>query len=65
ARRANIRFKEAGGKPRFVHTLNGSGLATSRLIVALLETWQREDGGLEIPPPLRPFMGVDSIEPRS
>lgn len=64
ARRANIRFKEGAGKPRFVHTLNGSGLATSRLIVALLERWQREDGGLVIPPPLRAFFGADSIEPR-
>jgi len=65
ARRANIRFKDPGEKPRFVHTLNGSGLATSRLIVALLESWQREDGGLVIPPPLRAFFGADSIEPRT
>jgi seryl-tRNA synthetase len=57
ARRGNMRYKDKGGKPQFLHTLNGSGLATSRLIVALLETWQTEDGGVTVPPALRPWMG--------
>lgn len=57
ARRGSMRFKEKGGKPRLLHTLNGSGLATSRLIVALLETYQNEDGSIRIPEALRPWMG--------
>jgi seryl-tRNA synthetase len=57
ARRAQIRFRPGGGgKTEFLHTLNGSGLATSRLMVALLETYQTEEGSLVIPPALRPFM---------
>jgi len=58
ARRANIRFRpERGGRLEFVHTLNGSALATSRLMVALLETCQTEEGSLAVPPVLRPYMG--------
>ncbi|RMH65680.1 MAG: serine--tRNA ligase [Calditrichaeota bacterium] len=58
ARRARIRFKEAsGGKPRWVHTLNGSGLATSRLMVSLLEHYQQADGSIRVPDVLRPYMG--------
>jgi seryl-tRNA synthetase len=58
ARRAGIRFKPAGGgKPRFVHTLNGSGLAVGRTWVAILENYQREDGTVEIPEVLRPYLG--------
>jgi len=50
ARRANIRFKpKDGGKPQFVHTLNGSGLAVGRTLVAILENYQHEDGSVEIP----------------
>jgi len=49
ARRANIRFKDAEGKLQFCHTLNGSGLATSRLLPAIMETYQTPDGGIEIP----------------
>ena len=57
ARRANIRFRpEGGGKPQFVHTLNGSGLALPRTMIAILETYQREDGTLEIPEVIRPYM---------
>jgi len=64
ARRANIRFREKGGKPQFVHTLNGSGVAFPRLIVALLENYQRADGSVVIPEPLRPYVGgVEAIEP--
>lgn len=58
ARRANIRFKpKDGGKPQFVHTLNGSGLAVGRTLVAIFENYQREDGSIEIPKALRPYMG--------
>lgn len=61
ARRAGIRFKDGGGKPEFVHTLNGSGLATSRILVALLEHYQREDGHIDIPTCLQPYCGFDVI----
>ncbi|MEQ1721559.1 MAG: serine--tRNA ligase [Pseudobdellovibrio sp.] len=58
ARRANIRFKpKDGGKPQFVHTLNGSGLAVGRTLVAVLENYQREDGSVEIPKVLQAYMG--------
>lgn len=63
ARRANIRFKPGGkGKPEFVHTLNGSGLATSRLMVSLLEHYQTADGKIMVPEVLRPYTGFDVIE---
>lgn len=58
ARRANIRFRPgAKGKPQFVHTLNGSGLALPRVVVAILENYQREDGSVGVPAVLRPYMG--------
>lgn len=57
ARRAGIRFKEPGGKPRYVHTLNGSGLAVGRTLVAVMENFQREDGTIAVPKALRPYMG--------
>ncbi|MEK6545673.1 MAG: serine--tRNA ligase [Nitrospinota bacterium] len=58
ARRGNIRYKPAkGGKPRFLHTLNGSGLAVGRTLVAILENYQQEDGSVIIPKALRPYMG--------
>ncbi len=60
ARRANIRFRPDGDKkpkPRFVHTLNGSGLAIGRTIIALLENYQQEDGSVIIPKALRPYVG--------
>lgn len=58
ARRANIRFKpKDGGKPQFVHTLNGSGLAVGRTLVAVLENYQREDGSVAIPKVLQSYMG--------
>lgn len=58
ARRANIRFKRKdGGKSEFVHTLNGSGLALPRLVIALLENFQNADGSVLIPEVLRPYMG--------
>jgi len=57
ARRLQARFKNAQGKNEFVHTLNGSGLAVGRTLVALLENYQREDGGIDIPAVLQPYMG--------
>lgn len=62
ARRASIRFRrEAGAKPEFVHTLNGSGLAIGRTIAALLENYQEADGSVTIPEALRPFTGFDRV----
>ncbi len=63
ARRANIRFRrEQKAKPEFVHTLNGSGLATSRLMVAFLETYQQPDGTIAIPEVLHPYLPFSAIE---
>ncbi|MBN1289248.1 MAG: serine--tRNA ligase [Actinobacteria bacterium] len=64
ARRANIRFKPSdGGKPRFVHTLNGSGVAIGRTVAALLENYQLDDGRVVVPPALQPYMhGMTVIE---
>jgi seryl-tRNA synthetase len=62
ARRASIRFRRAEGeKPEFVHTLNGSGLAIGRTLVAILENFQRKDGSVEIPEALRPYFGASEI----
>jgi seryl-tRNA synthetase len=62
ARRADLRYKPIdGGKPRFLHTLNGSGLAVGRTLIAILENNQQEDGSIAIPENLRPFFGSDSI----
>lgn len=57
ARRANIRYRAANGKPAFVHTLNGSGLAVGRTLIAILENYQQEDGSVQIPKALMPYMG--------
>jgi len=66
ARRAGIRYRpEAGAKPEFVHTLNGSGLALGRTVAAILENYQQADGTIEIPEVLRPYMGgIERIAPR-
>ena len=62
ARRANIRYRPAKGeKPRFVHTLNGSGLAFPRTLACLLEHNLQEDGSVRVPAVLRPYAGVDKI----
>jgi seryl-tRNA synthetase len=63
ARRANIRYRpSSGGKPKFVHTLNGSGLAIGRTVIAILENYQKSDGSVQIPEVLIPYMGgVKSI----
>ncbi len=58
ARRANIRFRrEPGARPEFVHTLNGSGLALPRTMIAIMENYQRPDGSIEVPEALLPYMG--------
>ncbi len=62
ARRAAIRYRPSpGAKPELVHTLNGSGLALPRVLIAILETYQRPDGGVTIPAVLRPYVGSDVI----
>ena len=70
ARRANIRFKDKPSaelkkpKPRFVHTLNGSGLALPRVVICLLETYQQADGSVLVPEPLRPYLdGAERLTP--
>src|SRR5436309_1776928 len=57
ARRANIRYRDKGGKPQFVHTLNGSGLALPRTVVAIIDNYQQEDGTIRVPTALRTYMG--------
>jgi len=62
ARRANIRYRPAPGeKPRFIHTLNASGLAFPRIIATIIEHYQQPDGTVTVPEALRPYLGVDSI----
>ncbi|MDE2900789.1 MAG: serine--tRNA ligase [Chloroflexota bacterium] len=62
ARRSNLRYRpEAGARPQYPHTLNGSGLALPRVIIAVLETYQREDGSIETPSALRPYIGSDTL----
>ena len=66
ARRSNIRFRrEAGGRTEYVHTLNASGLAVPRIMIAILETYQQMDGSVTVPEALRPYVGVDSIDARA
>ena len=63
ARRGNIRFrKDSDNKVELVHTLNGSGLATPRLLVALLESYQNEDGSVSVPDALQPYFGSEVID---
>lgn len=63
ARRAEVRFRpKDGGKPQYVHTLNGSGLAVGRTLIAILENYQQEDGSVKIPKVLQPYMGTDVIK---
>ncbi|HET8699232.1 MAG TPA: hypothetical protein VFO94_17235, partial [Gammaproteobacteria bacterium] len=62
ARRANIRFRaEKGGKPEHSHTLNGSGLAIPRTLIAVLENYQQSDGSIRIPEALQPYMGGERV----
>ncbi len=66
ARRAEIRYRpEGGGKPRYAHTLNGSGLAVGRTLIAVLENYQQADGTITVPERLRPYLGgMETIGPR-
>ncbi len=65
ARRSNIRFRDESGRTRHVHTLNGSGVALARTVIALLENHQTSDGCVKIPPALRPYMGgMEKLEPK-
>ncbi len=62
ARRANIRYRpDSKSKPQYVHTLNGSGLALPRVVIALMENYQQEDGSIEVPDVLKPYMHTDKI----
>jgi seryl-tRNA synthetase len=64
ARRANLRYRGEGGKPAVLHTLNGSGLAVGRTLIAILENGQQEDGSVVLPEALRPYLGgLDRITP--
>ena len=64
ARRMQARFRNEKGRPELVHTLNGSGLAVGRTLIAVMENYQREDGGIDVPPALLPYMGaLKAIEP--
>jgi seryl-tRNA synthetase len=64
ARRMQARFRNEKGRPELVHTLNGSGLAVGRTLVAVMENYQRADGGIDVPAALRPYMGgIEAIEP--
>ena len=65
ARRASLRYRGSKGKPRFVHTLNGSGLAVGRTLIAVLENYQQADGSVLVPETLRPYMrGQERIAKR-
>ncbi len=65
ARRLNIRFKHRGQKgTQFVHTLNGTAIAVSRALLAILENYQQADGSVLVPTVLQPWVGRDRLEPR-
>ena len=64
ARRLNVRYRDAEGKNRFVHMLNGTAIACSRAIIAILENFQQEDGSVRIPRALVPYCGFEAIGPR-
>jgi seryl-tRNA synthetase len=63
ARRLRIRYRKDGGRPQLLHTLNGTALAMSRALIALLEVYQQEDGSIKIPEALVPYVGKERIEP--
>src|SRR5882724_1893759 len=65
ARRMQARFRNQKGKPELAHTLNGSGLAVGRTLIAVMENYQRKDGGIHIPAALRPYLGtIEAIAPK-
>ncbi len=63
ARRLRIRYRKDGGRPQLLHTLNGTALAMSRALIALLEIYQQEDGSVKLPETLIPYVGKESLEP--
>ena len=63
ARRLNLRYRDAEKKSRFCHTLNNTVAASTRMLIAILENWQNEDGSITVPPKLVPYMGKDRIGP--
>jgi seryl-tRNA synthetase len=63
ARRLAIRYRPNGGRPRLLHTLNGTALAISRALIALLEVYQQQDGSIRLPEALVPYVGKKAIEP--
>jgi len=65
ARRLNVRYRDDDGKNKFVHMLNGTAIAVSRAIIAILENFQQADGSVKIPPALVPYCGFDAIKKRS
>jgi seryl-tRNA synthetase len=65
ARRLKIRYKDSEGKNKFVHMLNGTAIAVSRGIIAILENFQRQDGSVEIPKALVPYCGFDTIRKKN
>ena len=62
ARRGNIRFRDSDNNVKFLHTLNGSGVATPRLIVALIETYQNQNGTISFPEKVAEFLGIKEIK---
>ncbi|MBX9772298.1 MAG: serine--tRNA ligase, partial [Candidatus Obscuribacterales bacterium] len=66
ARRANLRYRPVdGGKPRFLHTLNGSGLAIGRTLASILENYQQSDGSVKVPKVLQPYLqGITELRPK-
>ena len=65
ARRSNIRYRDRDGKIQYVYTLNNTGIASPRILIPLLETYQKEDSSVEIPQLLRPYMnGLEIIRPK-
>jgi seryl-tRNA synthetase len=65
ARRLAIRYRKEGGRPTLLHTLNGTALAISRVLIALLEIYQQEDGSIRLPRTLVPYVGKEKLERRS
>jgi len=63
ARRLRIRYRKESGRPQLLHTLNGTALAMSRALIALLEVYQQEDGSVKLPEALFPYVGKERIEP--
>jgi seryl-tRNA synthetase len=63
ARRLRIRYRKDGGHPQLLHTLNGTALAISRALIALLEIYQQQDGSITLPKALVPYVGKERVEP--